>query len=185
MNAITIRGEGLFEMTLKATVIYDDFDFATWAAALLERVAIRVHEAVTWDVKPWRLDVLKQSSLAEVAEVEAADADLLVVALSKTQSPPLELTVWLERWAAHRQIEDAAVLALFPDELAGVTPLWRELEQFAERYGLAFLSSQNVRENGDSIQFIHRLWQRRLPAALAFELPAAPPRPPRHWGINE
>ena len=138
MNAITIRGEGLFEMTLKATVIYDDFDFATRAAALLERVAIRVHEAVTWDVKPWRLDVLKQSSLAEVAEVEAADADLLVVALSKTQSPPLELTVWLERWAAHRQIEDAAVLALFPDELAGVTPLWRELNNSPSDTGWPF-----------------------------------------------
>jgi hypothetical protein len=185
MNAITIGDGSLFEMTLKATIIYDDFDFATQAAALLERAAIRVRETITWDVKPWRLDVLKQSSLAEAAEVEAADADLIVFALSKTHSPPLELTEWLERWAAHRQIEDAAVMALFPDEPAAATPLWRELEQFAERYGLDFLSSQNVRENGDSMQFIHQLWQRRLPAALAFGLPADPPRPPRHWGINE
>ncbi len=96
MNAIAIRDERLIEMTLKATVIYDDFDFATRAAALLERVALRVHEAMKWDVKPWRLDVLKQSSLAEVAGAEAADADLIVFALSKTHSPPPELTVWLE-----------------------------------------------------------------------------------------
>lgn len=185
MNAIAIQDEGLFEMTLKATVIYDDFDFATRAAALLERAAIRAREAAKWDVKPWRLDVLKQPSLAEAAEAEAADADLIVFALSKTPSPPAELTMWLERWAAHRQIEDAALMALFPDEFAAATPLWYELEQFAEQYGLAFLSSHNVRANGDSMQFIHQLWQRRLPTALAFGLSADPPRPPRHWGINE
>jgi len=61
MNAIAIQDESFFEMTLKATVIYDDFDFATRAAALLERVAVRVQEAIKWDVKPWRLNMLQQS----------------------------------------------------------------------------------------------------------------------------
>jgi len=188
MNAIAIRDESFFEMTLKATVIYDDFDFATRAAALLERVAIRVREAIKWDVKPWRLDVLKQSSLAEAAVAEAADADLIVFALSKTPSPPAELTVWLEHWKTHRQIEDAAVMVLSPAERAVATPFWLEVKQFAERYGLAFLSSHDVRENGDSMQFVHQLWERKQPAAPALELLADTPhlpRPPRHWGINE
>ena len=188
MNAIAIQDESLFEMTLKATVNYDNIDFATRAAALLERVALRVHEAMRWDVKPWRLDVLKQSSLAEAARAEAVDADLIVFALSKTHSLPPELTVWLEHWEAHRQIQDPAVMALFPGEHTTSTPLWHELEQFAGRHGLAFLSSHDVRENGDSMQFVHQLWQRRQPAAPAFGLladPPHPPRPPRHWGINE
>jgi len=188
MNAIAIRDESLIEMTLKATVIYDDFDFAMRAAALLERVAVRVREAMKWDVKPWRLDVLKQSSLAGAAVAEATDADLIVFALSKTHSPPAELTVWLEHWEAHRQIEDTAVMVLSSGEPAAVTPLWRELKQFAERHGLAFLSSHDVRDNGDSMRFVHQLWQRRQPAApplaLLADLPH-PPRPPRHWGINE
>ena len=185
MNPIAIRGESLFEMTLKATVIYDDFDFATRAAALLERVALRVREAVRWDVKPWRLDALKQAPLAEAAETEAADADLILFALSKTRSLPAELALWLERWAAHRQTEDAAVMALSRDESVVGQPLWRGLEQFAERNGLAFLSSHNVQENGDSMQFVQQLWQRKLPAAVALGLSGDPPRPPRHWGINE
>ena len=88
MNAIAIRDESLFEMTLKATVIYDDFDFAARTAALLEPVAARVREAMKWEVKPWRLDLLKQPTLAETALAEAADADLLVFALSRTHSPP-------------------------------------------------------------------------------------------------
>jgi hypothetical protein len=188
MNAIAIRDESLFEMTLKATVIYDDFDFATRVAALLERVALRVHEAMKWDVKPWRLDVLKQSSLAEAAVAETADADLIVFALSKAHSPPAELMVWLEHWESHRQIEDLAVMVLSPDEPAAATPLWQELKQFAGRHGLAFLSSHDVRDSGDSMQFVHQLWQRRQPALSALELRADlphPPRPARHWGINE
>jgi hypothetical protein len=188
MNAIAIRDESLFGMTLKATVIYDDFDFATRTAGLLERVASRLREAMKWDVKPWRLDVLKQSALAEAAMAEASDADLIVFALSKTHSPPAELTVWLEQWEAHRQIQDPAVMVLSRGEGAAATPLWHELKQFAGRHGLAFLSSHDVRENGDSMQFVRQLWQRRNPAAPALELLAGSshsPRPPRHWGINE
>ena len=185
MNAIAMQDESRFETTLKATVIYDDFDIATRAAALLERAAIRVHEAVKWDVKPWRLDVLKQASLAEFARAEAADTDLIVFALSKTPSPPAELTAWLEDWEAHRQIEDAAVMVLFPGEHAAALPLWRELKQFAERHGLAFLSSHDVRDNGDSMQFVHRLWLQRQSAVPVLGPPADSPHPLRHWGINE
>jgi len=68
--------------------------------------------------------------------------------------------LWLERWASHRQTEDAAVMVLSPDESALVRPFWRALAEFAERYGLAFLSSHNVRENGESMQFVQQLWQR-------------------------
>jgi hypothetical protein len=188
MNAIAIRDKSLFEMTLKATVIYDDFDFATRTAALLERVAARVREAVKWEVKPWRLDLLKQPALAETALAEAAETDLIVFALSRTFSPPPELTVWLEQWEAHRQIPDPAIMVLFPGEYAAAMPLWQELKQFAGRHGLAFLSSRDVRENGDSMQFVYELWQRRQPAAPALELFADslhPPRRPRQWGINE
>jgi hypothetical protein len=77
MNAIATHEKRSFEMTLKAAVIYDDFDFAARAAALLERVTIRADEAMKWDVKPWRLDVLKTSSLANAALGETADADLM------------------------------------------------------------------------------------------------------------
>jgi len=62
MNAIATHEKRLSKMTLKAAVIYDDFDFAARAAALLERVAIRADEAMKWDIKPWRLDVLQEPS---------------------------------------------------------------------------------------------------------------------------
>ena len=65
MNAIALPEEPSFKMTLKAAIIYDDFDFAARAAALLDRAAIRTDEAMKWDVKPWRLNVLKQPPSAK------------------------------------------------------------------------------------------------------------------------
>jgi hypothetical protein len=62
------------------------------------------------------------------------------------------------------------------------------MNAIAIRDGLAFLSSRDARDNGDSMRFVHQFWQRRKPAAPGPELIAGlphPPRPPRHWGINE
>ena len=188
MNAIATHEKRLFEMTLKAAIIYDDFDFAARAAALLERVAIRADEAMKWDVRPWRLDVLKPSSLANAALGETADADLIVVALLKTHSPPDELMGWLENWAMKRQIEDTAMIVFCPEENAASTPLWRELKEFAERHGLPFLGSRILRDDGDSMDFVHGLWQQKQPpqpVVPTLELFAESSRPPRHWGINE
>jgi hypothetical protein len=188
MNAIASHEERLFKMTLKAAVIYDDFDFAARAAALLERVTIRADEAMKWDVKPWRLDVLQESSLADAALDETADADLIVVALRKTPSLPDELMGWLERWAMKRQTEDAAMMMFCPEENAASTPLWHELKEFAEWHSLSFLGSRNLRDDGNSMIFVHRLWQRKQssqPVVSTLESFAESSRPPRHWGINE
>ena len=188
MNAIAKHEKSLSEMTLKAAVIYDDFDFAARAAALLERVAIRADEAMKWDVKPWRLDVLKPSFLANTALGETADADLIVVALRKTPLLADELISWLESWAMKRQTVDAAVMALCPEENAASTPLWRELKEFAERHSLPFLGSRVLWDDGYSTGFVHRLWQQKQPpqpVVPALELFAEPSHSPRHWGINE
>jgi hypothetical protein len=188
MNAIATHEKRLFEMTLKAAVIYDDFDFAARAAALLERVAIRADEAMKWEVKPWRLDMLKPSSLADAALDETTDADLIVVTLRKTPSLPDELMGWLERWAMKQQTVDAAVMVLCPEENAASTPLWRELKELAKRHGLPFLGSRIMQDDGDSMDFVHRLWPQKQPpqpVVPTFELFAEPSRPPRHWGINE
>ena len=50
MNAVVAREKPLLAPTLKAAIIYDDFDFAARTAALLERVAVRSDEAMQWHV---------------------------------------------------------------------------------------------------------------------------------------
>jgi hypothetical protein len=188
MNATATHEDRLFKMTLKAAVIYDDFDFAARAAALLERVAIRADEAMKWDAKPWRLDVLKEPSLADTALDEIADADLMVVALRKTPSLPDELMGWLERWAMKRQTEDTAMMVFCPEENAASTSLWHELKEFAEWHSLPFLGSHNLRDDGNSMEFVHRLWQRKQspqPVVPTLESVAESVHPSGHWGINE
>jgi hypothetical protein len=133
MSAIATQEKSLFEMTLKAAIIYDDFDFAARAAALLERVAIRADEAMRWDVKPWRLDVLQEPSLADDALGETTDADLIVVALRKAPLQPDELTGWLVSWAMKRQTVDAAMMVFCPEGNAASTPLWHTALACSER----------------------------------------------------
>jgi hypothetical protein len=188
MNAITLQEERLIKMTLKAAVIYDDFDFAVRAAALLERVAIRADEAMNWDIKPWRLDVLQEPSLADAALDETADADVIVVALRKTPSHPDELMNWLESWAMKLQTEDPAMMVFCPEKNAAPTPLWHELKEFAEWRSLHFMGSCNLRDDWNAMEFVHRLWQWKQPpqpVVPTLESFAESAHPSGHWGINE
>jgi hypothetical protein len=185
MKVVFAREKHLLEPMLKAAVIYDDFDFAARTAALLERAAVRSDEVVQWDVKPWRLDLLTPSSLAEAALAETADADLMVVTLSKTHVLPDTLLDWLECWAERREIRDAALLLLCPEETAGPRSSWERLKEFAEWRGLLFLGSHNLQAEGDSLDFIHRLWRQKQPVMPMLSWSADPPDSPRHWGINE
>lgn len=180
-----IARKSLIELTLKAAVIYDDFDFAARTAALLERAAVRTDEAMKWDTKPWRLDLLKPSSLADAALAETMDADLIVVALCRTHLLPDEFMEWLEHWAARRQIGDAAMMVLCPEETAGPMSAWIRLKEFAEWRGLLFLGSDNLPHDGESMDFVQRLCQQKQP-----DLPEPSPNrrirsAPRHRGSDE
>ena len=72
MSATTIRDDSAFEATMNAVIIYDRFDFAAKAKAMLERAAHGMGEAAHWSVKPWRVDMLKLPPAAEAALAEAA-----------------------------------------------------------------------------------------------------------------
>jgi hypothetical protein len=186
MSAIAVHDKGLSDTVLKAVIIYDDFDSATRATALLERATVRADEAMKWDIKPWRFDVLKQPTLAALTVAVAANADLIVLALRQIHSPPAELLDWLESWAGHRRIEDAAVLVLRLDESRMPSRFWNEIKAFAESQGLAFLGGHHVGNVGNLAPFAHRVQQWKQiavpapPPSFAERLPA-----PHHWGINE
>ena len=185
MNVSVAREKRLLELTLKAAVIYDDFDFAARAAALLDRAAIRTEETMQWDIKPWRLDLLKPSALGDAALAETTDADLIVVVVSNTHLLPETLLEWLEHWAERRRIQDAALMALCPEEAAGPMSLWDRLKEFSKWHGLPFLGCRDLREDGDPLDFVQRMWRQKRPAAPRAPWSADPPRVPRHWGISE
>jgi hypothetical protein len=175
MNALLFRDEQVSGTALKAVIIYDNLDFAGRVTALLERAATGADEGVKLDLKPWRLEVLKQPGMAAVTAAVAADADLIVLALAGTSSAPETLLDWLELWAAHRQIPDAGVLALRPDPDGVPTLSGDELERFADRRGLNLLNRFGGGNDEDDARA--RSWRTQKETES--------PRAPAHWGINE
>ncbi len=122
---------------MNAVIIYDHFDFATKANAMLESATHRTGETVHWSVKPWRVDMLNLRPTAEAALAEAAEAHLIVLAVRQVQSL---LVDWLERWATCRQVQEAA-LAVWDGgntdtHSARAIP---ELSLFAGRHGLSLI----------------------------------------------
>jgi hypothetical protein len=152
--------DSVSKTVLKAVIIYDDFDSATRAMALLERVAVHPDVATKWDIKPWRFDVLKKPALAALTVAVAANADLIVLALKCVRSTPNELLGWLKKWAEYRRVEDAALLALPSGDAEAPSVPWNELRGFAEEHGLIFLDNDNVGDDGKSAPLGGR-WHRR------------------------
>jgi hypothetical protein len=171
---------------LKAVIIYDDFDAATHATMLLERVALRAGEPIKWDIKPWRCDVLKQPDLAALTVAVAANADLIVLALHRVPVPPVGLLNWLNDWAAHRRIKDAAVLMLHGDTGNQTSSAWGEIKAFVEGHNLTFLGSHKVSTDTGSASFVHRVQERKQLVPPA-RLPSTAERlsVPQPWGIND
>ncbi|HLX96455.1 MAG TPA: hypothetical protein VKU37_11990 [Verrucomicrobiae bacterium] len=183
---MAITKKGPFGMILKAVIIYDDFDSAAHATALLERVAHRTDVGVKLDIKPWRCDVMKQPALAALTVAVAANADLIVLALDRIPSPTTELLNWLKNWAEHRRVKDAAVLALTTVKSRSQSTFWNEIKTFTTEHDLTLLGNHNVRNNRHSTPLAH-LWPRRKPMDIPSSRPAVTERlpVPHHWGINE
>ena len=125
---------------MNAVIIYDEFDYAANAKAMLERAANRTDETTHWGVRLWRVDLLKLPPAAEAALAEAVEAHLIMLAVRQVHSLLPWLMDWLERWATRRQIQEAA-LGVFGGTNANAlsAPATTELSRFAERHGFSFI----------------------------------------------
>ena len=185
MGATTIRDNNAFEATMNAVIIYDRFDFAAKARAMLERAAHETDETTHWSVKPWRVDMLELPPAAEAALAEAAESHLIMLAVRQVQSLLLD---WLERWARCRQVQEAA-LAVWDSGSADTRSAraTSELSQFAGRHGLSLIFDDHALVEDKSSMFASDLHEREV--ALTPTLQHILERPVRdnhqQWGINE
>ena len=184
MNATAIRDENVFDATMNAVIIYDEFDYAAKANAMLERAAHRTDETTHCSVKPWRVDMLKLPLAAEAALSEATEAHLIVLAVRQVQ---FLLMNWLEQWAACRQIQEAA-LAVWgggsaDTRLARASP---ELSQFAGHHGLSLIFDDNALAEDESSIFANDLHQREVALTPTLQhILELSERGYQHWGLNE
>ena len=185
MNATAIQDEHVSAATMNAVIIYDRFDLASKAKAMLERAAHRTNETMHWSFKPWRVDVLKLPPAAETALAEAAEAHLIVLAVRQVQSL---LVDWLERWATFRQVQEAA-LAVWDGGNADTRRAREipELSQFAGRHGLSLLLDDNALVADKSSMFASDLRKREVSMTATLQRILAQPVRDHyeHWGIND
>ena len=119
-------------------MIYDDLTSAKEAATTLKRAAHRAKIGVGWDLKAWRLDILKLPLAGDEALLEAADAEMIAFAEPRASSLPSWLKEWLECWANLRQIGNAALIVLSDgDGDLGRSAV--QFSRFARSHGLRLL----------------------------------------------
>jgi len=137
---------------MKTLLIYQDLASAASANTALQHSARRADVGVQWNIKQWRVDMLKYPPTAAEALTDAADAHLIVFVGRCAQSFPFWLEQWLEHWAKCRQIEDAA-LAVFGEGSADAPSISVTLEllQFATRHGLNFICDDTMEIVSSSI----------------------------------
>jgi hypothetical protein len=187
MNATQNQEKPLAGANPTAIIVYDDFALAAKANSMLWKAVDRTDEAGQWNVKLWRLDLLRLSPSAEQALMEAADAGLIVIAMRRDQFLPIWLAEWLEQWARHRQIHDAALAVYGGGSGDAVSsPLTVELSQFSRRHGLTFICDVPVEAADESASFLLQLREREttLTPALKKNFEQGQNGYQR-WGLNE
>lgn len=162
---------------MNAVILYDDNVIALKAKAMLDRAAWRADEALLWNVKPWRSELLWWPPTAAAALDDARTAQLVVLAVRDPAAPPFWLLDWLEQWALERFVPEAA-LAVFDgrhgDSLSAQPA--RTLAQFAERHGLCFIVDEVLPGQEELTMFLNEPHRHGVAPPLA--LPCYPERSP-------
>jgi len=173
---------------MKAVIIYDDFAFLANASAALKRAGCRPEVSAQWIIKNWPVKALHQLDVAETVLFETADAHLLVLPARLAHSLPFWLRDWLERWAALRQIQDAALAVMGEDigtDFTGtVSP---ELARLALRHGLILIADGGAPATAATSPLMRLSLGPGLPLPIdRSHFPGAVTREPfRGFGINE
>jgi hypothetical protein len=183
------KSDTLLYPAMKALIIYQDFACAAKANTAMQHSAQHSEVQVEWNIRPWRVDMLKFPPNADEALEDAMDAHLIVLAGCCTRSIPHCLQDWLEKWADCRQIE-AAALAIFggenSDKLSTSAAL--HFSQFVKRHGLnVIFDDRGVIE--DSLFHAESLQNpKHCKSSINVQLLDVKPRDEdwfRQWGINE
>jgi hypothetical protein len=176
------------DSTMNALIIYQDFASAAEANTVLQHTTQHSDVRVQWNIRPWRVDMLKFPPTAEEALGDAADAHLIVFVGSCVESLPFWLRHWLEHWAKCRQIQNAALAVLRGENGAALSALaTHHLSLFAEQHGLSFIVDGSfTAEAAEKFSASNAHKDKPQPIST---------RPPlydatihdryRHWGINE
>jgi hypothetical protein len=137
---------------MKATIFCDDSSFAAKARGLLRRVGDRPGVNLRWAIKTWPVNALHHASLSERALLESADAHLIVIPGKHAHSLSSHLRGWLNRWAALREVGDAAVGVIGDDaDSVALTDVSLALKLLVHRHGLKLIHDETPPRKGTKL----------------------------------
>jgi hypothetical protein len=171
---------------MNAVIIYDDLDLAGKVRAVLQSAASMAHASVLWHINAWRLDQLLSDSTEGTVLEDTSAAHLIVLAVRGRTAALDRLLEWMDKWAGHRTVQEAA-LAVFEEEgaKANSPQIADEFSRFAEHHGLGFVSGTDDRSApGSHEDGTHVPLESRAPAMRA-EVEPPSLYEYRDWGLNE
>ena len=93
----------------------------------------------------WNIDVLAFTSMGELAALEAAAADMIVLAIHDVDELPCEVAVWMKRFVDRRKGRPGALLAMLesdPGKLEVSQGVFSQLEQAAALGQMDFFATR-------------------------------------------
>jgi hypothetical protein len=157
------------DLAVKSVIVYDNLAFFANASSRLGRIGSQPKVAARWTIEGYPIDNLEQKATAEKSLIETADAHLIVIPAQHADAFPFHLREWLEQWAAHRQIPDAA-LAVIGDGTHADLPrtVSPELTRLAQKHGLNLIVDKVPAAGNEAsrIEFPQEILTRELTRGL-------------------
>ena len=129
---------------MNALILYNQMGWLRSASQVLRRAGTNATPSESWNLQPWRTDILRFPAAAEAALAESIDSDLIVLAGLEIDSLSGWVGEWLQRWVPLRKVEDAALVVInggYGEGLIVQTAPW--LTEFAARHGLALICNDS------------------------------------------
>jgi hypothetical protein len=130
-----------FQPELNVVLVYEDFEMGMEGKKVFDMIAGEAGGADAARLTVWKFDFFHSPELTRALSLQAAEADVIIVAPRCANYLPPQVKNWLEEWPPRRRIPNGALVSLFhPEEAAASRTseaallLWRA----AERAGMEF-----------------------------------------------
>lgn len=143
MRRPTVQSASNSRQPFQILIAYESFACGLQAVQIYQRLVRKLEEEFAFEMDFWRFEVLAIPSLGEVGAAQAAEADLVMIAIDGRYSLPVEFQRWIESWIDTKVGQDTALVLLSNlagDSLAQAASIRQHLRQLASRGGMTFIS---------------------------------------------
>jgi len=177
------------ERTCNIVTFYEDFAGATRAHHAFDCIARRFAGGRPVHATSWSFGMLANPEFNVAVVLDAAAADVMVIAAKGDRELPARIATWVEMCVRTGENPEPVVVALHDDGLesdGGAAPLCSVLEKIASRQGATFICNHNLKDEMDcELPIEPNFDESRSPVRIAGRVPEPTPEIHRWWGIND